>query len=275
MSSQQYDYKDQDLQNQSFVGRDLTGADFSGADLRGCDFTRATLVEANFDRVITGQTPQQINNAILSVIMGIIVMIVIIVILSFLIVAIDNILFGWFGEIYRKIATVLSSIFLFLLYFFQSIIMDGFPKTSSFLGNAVIASLTTIMLLLTLGFIGISFSGGGGSILFLIPAIISGIVTSKLFTWLMEAIKSGIGTSFKKANLTGANFSHALIYNTDFSLALLTGIYIEGWLVDSLSIFTKSQCEYLYWQSQQERYPPTGKFQAHEWEKFLQKFIKN
>ncbi|BBC24569.1 pentapeptide repeat-containing protein [Pseudanabaena sp. ABRG5-3] len=275
MSSQTYDYKDQNLQNQSFVGQDLTGADFSGADLRGCDFTRATLIGANFERSTTGQTPQQINNAILSVIIGMIVMIVIIVILSFLIVTIDNLLFSWFGEIYRKIASILSSVFLFLLYFFQSVIMDGFPKISNFLGNAVIAGLTTIMLLLTLGFIGISFSGGSGSILFLIAAVISGMVTSKLFTWLMEAIKGGIGTSFKKANLTGANFSHALIYNTDFSFALLTGICIEGWLVDSLTIFTKSQCEYLYWQSQQERYPQTGKFQDHEWEKFLQKFIKN
>lgn len=274
MNSQTYDYKDQSLQDQSFVGQDLTGADFSGADLRGCDFTRATLIGANFERSTTGQTPQQIRNAILSIIMGMIGMIIIIFILSFLIITIDNLLFSWFGEIYRRIASVLSSIFLFLLYFFQSLIMDGFPKTSNFLANTVIASLTTIMLLLTLGLIGISFSGGG-SILFLIPAIISGIVTSRLFTWLMEAIKGGIGTSFKKANLTGANFSHALIYNTDFSFALLTGICIEGWLVDSLSVFTKSQCEYLYWQSPQERYPQIGLFQEHDWEKFLQKFIKN
>lgn len=275
MSSQIYDYKDQNLQDRSFVGRELTGADFSGADLRGCDFTRATLIGANFERATTGQTPHQINNAILYVIMSMIAMMMIIFILSFLIMAIDNLLLSWFGEIYRRIASILSSVFLFLLYFFQSIIIDSFPRTSNFLGNAVIAGLTTIMLLLTLGFIGISFSGGGGSILFLIPAIIAGIVTFKLFTWLMEAIKGGIGTSFKKANLTGANFSHALIYNTDFSFALLTGICIEGWLVDSLSVFTKSQCEYLYWQSQQERYPQTGKFPDRDWEEFLQKFIKN
>jgi hypothetical protein len=235
------------------------------------------LVGANFDRVITGQTQQQINTAILSIIMGAIAMLVIAAALSFVIVSIDNLLFGWFGEIYRKISSVLSSIILFLLYCFQSNITEEFPKTSDFLGDASIGILSSVMLLLTLGLAVISFSGGSSSFLFLIPTVVSAIVTFKVFTWLIESIKSRTGTSFKKANLTEANFSHALIANTDFSFALLTGICIEGWLLDSYTQFTKSQCAYLYLQPQhlqpqQNRYPPTGEFQEHDWEKFLKQF---
>jgi uncharacterized protein YjbI with pentapeptide repeats len=269
MSNQQYDYKGQDLQDQSFVGQDLTGADFSGADLRGCDFTRATLTGANFERVITGQTPQQINTAFFSVIMGAIAIIGIIAIITFVIITIDNHLFVWFGEPYRKISGVFSSVLLFIVYFFQNNILEAFPKTSDFLGNASISILFLLMLFLTIWLAVISFSG---SFLLLISMIISAIITFKVFTWLIDTIKSRTGTSFKKANLTGANFSHALIYNTDFSFALLTGICIEGWLLDSFSIFTNSQCEYLYLQPQQERYPHNGKFQGNEWGNFLKQF---
>jgi hypothetical protein len=275
MSSQNYDYKDQNLQDQSFVGQDLSGVDFSGADLRGCDFTRAILVGANFERVITGQTQQQINTAILSIIMGAIAMIGIIAILSYVVIMIDNRLFLLFGEIYRKISGILSSILLFMLYFFQGNIFRLFPKTSSFFGNSSLSILFALMLFLTLGLAVISFTGGGESFLLLIPMVISAIVTFKVFTWLIESIKSRIGTSFKKANLTNANFTHTLIENTDFSFALLTGICIDGWMLDSHTLFANSQCDYLYWNPQRERYPHDNNFQADELKKFLSKFIKN
>lgn len=271
MSNQNYDYKDQNLQDQSFVGQDLSGIDFSGADLRGCDFTRANLVGANFERVITGQTQQQINAAIVSIIMGAIAMIGIIATLSFGIITIDNQLFIWFGETYRKISSFFSTILLFVVYFFQSNIFA--PKASIFFGNATLLILFSIMLFLTLGLAVISFSGGSGSFLFLIPTVISAIVTFKIFTWLIGAIKDRTGTSFKKANLTDANFSHALIENTDFSFALLTGIWIDGWMLDSHTLFTNSQCEYLYWIPYRERYPHNNNFQADELKNFLSKFL--
>lgn len=273
MSNQPYDYRDQNFQGQSFVGQDLTGADFSGADLRGCDFTRATLVGANFERVITGQTPQQINDAILVIILGAIAIFLTTAIISFVVIQIDSLFFSWFGEIYRKISGILASIFLSLLYFFQNDIFQKFPKNSRFLGNASLGILFIMMLFLTLWLAVLSFSGGSGAILFLIPMAVSAIVTFKIFTWLLASISTHTGTSFKKANLTGANFRHALIYHTDFSFALLTGICIEGWLLDSQTIFTKSQCEYVYLQPEQERYPHVGNFQGHDWEKFLQQFI--
>jgi len=265
-------YKDQNLQDQAFVGQDLTGADFSGSDLRGCDFTRAILIGANFDRVVTGQTQQQVNTAVLSVVMGAIAMLVMAIILGFVIVTIDNLLFGWFGEFYRGISRVFYAIILFVLYFFQGNILEWFPKTSNFFGNASIGILWLMMLFLTLGLGATSFSGGSGSFLFLIPTVISAIVTFKVSTWFIQSIKSRVGTSFKKANLTDSSFSHALIENTDFSFALLSGICVDGWLLGSYTLFTKSQCDYLYWKPQKDRYPHHGDFQRDELEKFLSQF---
>ena len=115
---------------------------------------------------------------------------------------------------------------------------------------------------------------GAESLLFLIPAIVSAIVTFYLGKWLIESIQSRTGTSFKKANLTNANFSHALIEHTDFSFALLTGICIDGWMLDSHTLFAKSQCDYLYWNPERERFPHDRNFQADELKKFLSKFIK-
>ena len=268
MSNQNYDYEDQNLQDQSFVGQDLTGANFRGSNLRGCDFTRAILVGANFDRVVTGQTEKQIYISIFSIIVGAIAMIV----FGFVIVMIDNLLFSWLGDVYRKISGVLGGIIPFVLILFQNPIFEKFPQITSFLGEASLGTIFAVMILLTLGLIIISFTS---SLLFLIPAIVSAIVTFYLDNWLIASIQNRIGTSFKKANLTNANFSHALIENTDFSFALLTGLCIDGWMLDSHTLFANSQCDYLYWNPQRERFPPDHNFQADELKKFLSKFIKN
>ncbi|GBO55392.1 hypothetical protein APA_3543 [Pseudanabaena sp. lw0831] len=260
-------YTNQNLQDQSFVGLDLTGADFGGADLRGCDFTRATLIGANFERVITGKTSRQVNMAILSVIMGAIAMIL----FGFAIVMIDSLLFSWLGDIYRKISRALVSIIPFVLILFQNPILGKFPQITSFFGEVSLGLIFAVMILLTLGLTIISFTS---SLLFLIPAIVSAIVTFYLGRWLIESMQSRDGTSFQKANLTDANFSHALIENTDFSFALLTGICVDGWMLDSHTLFTNSQCDYLYWNPQRERFPHDNNFQADELKKFLSKFIK-
>lgn len=261
-------YTNQNLQDQSFVGLDLTGADFSGSDLRGCDFTKAILVGTNFERIVTGQTQKQINTSILTVIIGAIAMIA----FSLVIVGIDSILFGWFGANYRKISGFLVSIIPFVLLMLQSLIFEKFPKITNFFGDASLGILLAMMTGLTLGFTFISFTG---AFFFLIPMIISAIITFYLYKWLIESIQNRTGTSFKKANLTDANFSHALIEYTDFSFALLTGIFIDGWLIDGHTLFANSQCDYLYWKPQRERYPNDGNFQTDELEKFLKKFQKN
>jgi hypothetical protein len=57
---QQLNFANQDLRNRSFKGKNLQGADFSGADLRGCNFNHALLMDANLERVRTGQTRRQL-----------------------------------------------------------------------------------------------------------------------------------------------------------------------------------------------------------------------
>ncbi len=52
-------FNNQNLQNRSFQGQILNGADFSGSDIRGCNFRDAQLVEANFERVKAGLSPQK------------------------------------------------------------------------------------------------------------------------------------------------------------------------------------------------------------------------
>lgn len=261
-------YSNQNLQDQSFVGLDLTGADFSGSDLRGCDFTKAILVGTNFERIVTGQTQKQIKTSILTVIIGAIAIIA----FSFAIVGIDSLLFGWFGANYRKISGFLVSIIPFVLLLLQSLIFEKLPKITNFFGEASLGILLAMMSGLTLWLTFISFTG---AFFFLIPTIISAIITFYLYKWMLESIQNRTGTSFKKANLTNANFSHALIEHTDFSFALLTGIFMDGWLLDGHTLFTNSQCDYLYWKPQRERYPNDGNFQMNELEKFLRKFQKN
>ena len=52
-------FNNQNLQSRSFQGQLLNGADFSGSDIRGCNFRNAQLVEANFERVKAGLSPQK------------------------------------------------------------------------------------------------------------------------------------------------------------------------------------------------------------------------
>ncbi len=52
-------FNNQNLQSRSFQKQILNGADFSGSDIRGCNFRNAQLVEANFERVKAGISPQK------------------------------------------------------------------------------------------------------------------------------------------------------------------------------------------------------------------------
>ncbi|MEE3719756.1 pentapeptide repeat-containing protein [Tumidithrix elongata RA019] len=261
-------YASQDLQNRSFIGKDLTGVDFSGADLRGCDFTRAILVGANFDRVITGQSQRHIPISILSVIIAAIALVA----FSFMLEKIDSLLFDSFGDLYRKIVNVLLPIVLILLLFLRDTILEKFPRITNFLGDASFGIFVVMTVLLTLGLGFISFTG---TFLFLIPTLISAIISFYVFQWFIESIKKKIGTSFKKANLTDANFSQAIVKNTDFSFALLSGICINGWQLDSHTLFTGAKCDYLYLKPQQQQsYPLNSNFQTQEFKDFLKQFTE-
>jgi uncharacterized protein YjbI with pentapeptide repeats len=270
MSNQ--NYASQILQNRSFKGLDLTGADFSGSDLRGCDFTGATLVGANLEGVQTGQSDRQVNTVIAvtmfspAVIVG----------LSLLAVQIPIHFFG--DRFYQRFDFLLSGLPLLALVFeilFQDSITLCFPRSTNLMGVSGVAALFQIMIIFTFLLVVLSISnfgdGSGAQGLFLLVlAVISAIVTRRIFKWVIHSIQSCCGTSFRKANLTHANLSHAVVQNADFSFAVLTGACIFERVIQRHNQFENVNCEYVYLEpAHQKRYPAEGKFRQSEVEPFL------
>ncbi len=251
----------------------MSGADFSGSDLRGCNFTGATLIGTKFQQVKTGQSSRQVNMLIAGTIASPVVLfgssIIFVHILSvFLSDRAMNFLFGAL-----PVLAFLAEIFL------RDSITFHFTQATNFFSIGAIATLFTVMLTLTVGLAFVSFSGfGDGSgaqgFFFLLMTIVSAIVTYRIFKWLIQSIQSYPGTSFKKANLTNANFSYSEVENTDFSLAVLTGVCIFKWVIKPHTQFTNVYCKYLYLEpAQQNRQPAEGNFQLDELEQVLTQFI--
>ena len=271
-------YASQILQNRSFKGLDLTGADFSGSDLRGCDFTGAILVGANFAGVRTGQSRRQVNTLITIATIAPVGMIG----LSILAAQIPVMLFG--DRFYQSLHFLAGGLPLLALLFemlFRDSITLHFPRTTNWMGVAGVATLFQVMVTLTIGLIFASISNfGDGSgfqgLFLLVLAGICAIVTHRIFQWVKQSIQSSCGTSFRKANLTDANLSHAVVKNTDFCFAVLTGACIFEWMIQHSTEIANVCCEYLYLEpGQQNRQPAEGKFRQGEVEAYLMKFTSN
>lgn len=269
-------YANQNLQNCSFKGQDLAGADFSGADLRGCNFTGATLTGATFERVKTGQSRRQVNILVAAAIVGPVVL------LAFSAIA-AQVSMVLLGDRSNKGLNFFFSALPILALVFGSFIRDKiafrFPQITSFLNIAAIAVLFAVMVTLTLGLVIVSILGFvEGAIVqglfLLLLMFVSAFLTFRILKWLIQAIQSNPGTSFRKANLTDANFSHSAMQNTDFSFAVLTGACIFDWAIKRHTQFTNVYCEYLYLEpAHQNRQPVEGNFQPDELERVLTQFI--
>jgi uncharacterized protein YjbI with pentapeptide repeats len=269
-------YASQILQNRSFKGMDLTGADFSGSDLRGCDFTGATLVGVNFAGVRTGQSRRQVKTLIATAVFAPVGMIG----LSILAVQIPVMIFG--DRFYQGLNYLLGGLPLLALFFeilFRDSITLHFPRTSNLMGVAAVATLFQVMLTLTIALvIGSIFNFGDGSgaqgLFMLVLAGICAIVTRRIFKWVIQSIQSSCGTSFRKANLTDANLSQAMVQSTDFCFAVLTGACIFEWIIERHTEFANVYCEYLYLEpTLQKRHPVEGKFRQGEVEAYLMGFM--
>ncbi|OUL34632.1 hypothetical protein BV372_13440 [Nostoc sp. T09] len=266
-------YNNQILHNCSFKGQDLSGADFSGSDLRGCNFTGATLIGAKFQQVKTGQSQRQVNMLIASTIASPVVLfgssIIFVHLLSVLLS--DRAMNFFIGAL--PVLAFLAEIFL------RDSITFHFTQVTNFFGIGAIAKLFAVMLMLTVGLAFVGFSGfGDGSgaqgFFFLLMTIVSAIVTYRIFKWLIQSIHTYAGTSFRKANLTDADFSYSKVENTDFSLAVLTGACVFKWVIKPHSQFTTVYCKYLYLEpAQQNRQPAEGSFKPDELAQVLTQFI--
>jgi len=268
-------YANRNLQNSSFKGQDLAGADFSGSDLRGCNFTGATLIGANFERVQTGQSRRQVNSLIAAAILGPVVLV------GFSAIA-SQISLVFLSDRSNKILnfffTALPVLALILGSFIRDKIAFRFPQITSLLSIAAIAVLFAVMVTFTVGLAIVSILGfADGAIaqgFFLLLLMVGfALLTFRIFKWLIQAVHSNPGTSFRKANLTDANFSHSVVQNTDFSFAVLTGACIFDWVIKPYTQCTNVYCEYLYLEpAHQNRRPAEGSFQPNELERVLTQF---
>ncbi|MBD2016852.1 pentapeptide repeat-containing protein [Microcoleus sp. FACHB-53] len=270
-------YANRNLQNCSFKGQDLAGADFSGSDLRGCNFTGANLIGATFKGSTTGQSRRQVYILLGAAIVGSIVLV------GFSIIA-AQVSIGLLSDRSNKMLNFFLSTLPVLALVFGSFFRDSlnlhFPQVTTFFGLAAITVLFAVMITLTVGLAIASLSSFSDGTLaqgffLLLLMVVSAIVTFRILKWLSESIQSGPGTSFKKANLSNADFSHSEVQNTDFSLAILTGTCIFNWTIKSHSQFTQVYCECLYLEpGHQNRQPAEGSFQPGELERLLTQFTK-
>lgn len=253
----------------------MAGADFSGSDLRGCNFTGANLMGASFLGCKTGQSRRQVYILVGAAILGSVVLV------GFSMIA-AQVSIALFGDRSNKMLnfflSALPVVALIFEIFFRDSIALHFPQVTIFLAIAAITVLLAVMMTLTVGLAIASLSSFGDGtaaqgFFLLLLMVVSAIVTFRILKWLRESIQSGTGTSFRKANLSNANFSHSNVQNTDFSMAILTGTCIFGWTIKSHTQFTKVYCEYLYLEPEyQNRKPAEGNFQPGELERLLTQF---
>lgn len=72
-------------------------------------------------------------------------------------------------------------------------------------------------------------------------------------------------TDFSGCNLADADLSEAMVLGTRFSGATMTGAIIDNWSMDKQTQFDRVDCEYVYTQrDRSERNPPQGEFKPGE-----------
>ncbi|BAZ21705.1 pentapeptide repeat protein [Kalymmatonema gypsitolerans NIES-4073] len=83
------------------------------------------------------------------------------------------------------------------------------------------------------------------------------------------------GADLRDADLRGAILLHTQVMGVDFTGANLTGICIEDWSVNSQTLFTNVQCDYIYRKLDEkeeptDRYPADRNFEPREFESLYQ-----
>lgn len=218
------------LVNQKFDYYQLSGIDLSHADIRGASFVNADLTDANFSSAQAGSTPlATITRTTLQLILASLAM-------GFAVIYCAEIfqdlakpddvdhLRGLGLGITWGMAFIPSLAFLF---FSSKWINDNFLMVvSCYFTTSFLASIATIFLnsdssliedigLLLIRLIASNFL----FLLLFFPLVILVMTTAYLITQMLPYRSTWASTSFREANLTGANFSNARLGNTDFRAA--------------------------------------------------------
>jgi uncharacterized protein YjbI with pentapeptide repeats len=266
------------LQNRSFKGQNLAGINLSGSDLRGCDFTNTDLTGANLTGVRTGQSDRQRQFVIAIAIAGPLILVGGCILLATIL---DNLIQGLPEPLLRSWGGWLLVLVWLSKIYFRDRIARQYPRLADAMGILAVAVLLMTTGVVSLGLLSLLLESLSSQQW--LTAIAFGLVNLlaigllwKIWQWLSTAIQSSFGTSFRKANLTDANLTRSEIWNTDFSFATFTGLCIADWSLGSHNQFLNVRCDYLYGgKNHQQRLPPEGKFQPHEWEQLLDRTLSH
>jgi uncharacterized protein YjbI with pentapeptide repeats len=212
----------QDIRNWSFRGMECVGWDFSGRDIRGCDFRNAKLNGANFSWAIAGRSEKQIIRDIL---VGLTVTLVFAFATK---VAVT--------ETFIKPIPLMSGFIISLMSMRSAFFEGAIASLFMFLGMSILAALAAI-----------DFSARGetlNGVLFGLFSITLMLSTIYSIYNVIQTFKSSIGTTFKDANITHVNFSHAILDNCSFVRAKTNYInwsHIRG--TESTIDFTEVQMQ--------------------------------
>jgi uncharacterized membrane protein len=200
----------QDLQNRSFKGQDCQGWDFSGRDIRGCDFRKSNLRDADFTGVHTGRTQQQIKREKIGIPIGLILGIVFVVLMmtaykSPAVPTRESI-----NAAFRLNAITVAAMLPVLVIFSYLRLNAGLMAMTGAMSiaplsvpmfNLINSPLNALPIKVVIFIVGAVFSSGAGVFYYRL--------TVKLF-------HNAIGTDFQGANLSGANFTDAILKNCAF-----------------------------------------------------------
>ncbi|MBW4617260.1 MAG: pentapeptide repeat-containing protein, partial [Desmonostoc vinosum HA7617-LM4] len=255
------DFSGQNLQGRNFKGKDLAGANFSYTDIRGANFTNANLKGANFSHAQAGLRSHSIiilvlTSLVVSTTVGIFlpyfgantvyllingkdpIGLVVIVVLT-----------GFFIFLFAiRQQSVLTALIVVTL----GAAITGMKAMAASLAASVVVTVAVVVvavvaskvaIAVTIAAVVIAAMTTSVTVFAKIGAVAGGAVTTTVATvalllymsWrvlagdekyvyiLRIAIACGDdGTSFRSANLTDANFTQAILKNTDFRNANLT-----------------------------------------------------
>ncbi|MEH2029561.1 MAG: pentapeptide repeat-containing protein [Nostoc sp.] len=223
------DFSGQNLRGRNFKGRqDLAGANFSYADIRGANFTNANLTGANFSHVKAGLQRRWTIGAVLVTALLVLSalsksVIVALLIASLVVISVAMVAsrYNWAVALTANLVLTIAGSIAFVLALIISAIVTG----SISIFDVVFAGGVPVVLVF-LGFIYLAVVGSRGAIISTARARVEAGIVPFSIAIADECLKTAItntgGTSFRKADLTNANFTAATLKNTNFGYANVT-----------------------------------------------------
>ncbi|MEH2409218.1 pentapeptide repeat-containing protein [Nostoc sp.] len=222
------DFSGQNLRGRNFKGRqDLAGANFSYADIRGANFSNANLTGANFSHAKAGLQRRWA---------------IFLVLISLLLSGLSGFLWVFNGYLVSQIFDITNlnnqirawtTLILLIAFFFVTIrqgVVAGFGAVAAAVAGSVAAAVAFAFAVAGPVAAAVAFA-----VAFAFAVAVAGTLFSINISWramkgdekhslvrnIAIAFAATGGTSFRGANLTGADFTQATLKSTDFRNTIL------------------------------------------------------